>query len=122
MTTSALDRLVVPEMLWEKLCRRAAEAPVASDLRQFPRRFLTAKVETEFVAGYPACRRDPHKHLTLVTDLSRRGLSFLHSEQVFPGERVRLALADTRRMMVEAVRCRKLGPRCYEVGGRFVAE
>ena len=64
-------------------------------------------------------------------DVSLGGLAFLHSEQLFPLEQMRILLpekvlkplAEThRKRIVEVVRCRKHGNRCYEIGAMYVDE
>lgn len=54
-------------------------------------------------------------------DFSRGGCGFLSAIQIFPTERLRLML-PTFWMQIEAVRCRKLGTKCYEVGGVLLAK
>ena len=64
--------------------------------------------------------RRPGWHRLYVVDLSTRGIGFLHSEQLFPGERMQIVLLTGDRRTIEMARCRRLGPRCYRIGGRFV--
>lgn len=51
----------------------------------------------------------------LVKDLSRTGIAILYHRQVFPGERFEL-LVHSRSIDATAVRCRRIGPKCYETG------
>ncbi|QDV24891.1 hypothetical protein [Aureliella helgolandensis] len=51
----------------------------------------------------------------LIKDLSRSGVGFLYHREVFPGESVQIQLKG-RRLKAKTVRCRRLGPKCYEVG------
>jgi hypothetical protein len=52
-------------------------------------------------------------------DLSRSGLRFLHGEQLFPLERMRVVLPDGKRRLIEVKWCRRVQDRCYEVGCTF---
>jgi hypothetical protein len=56
----------------------------------------------------------------LIRDVSRRGLQFLFDQQLFPGEQLRIWLPETE-LKGEVIRCRRLGPRYYEIGVRLAA-
>jgi hypothetical protein len=49
------------------------------------------------------------------SDFSKYGFGFIASEQFWPEEEVRVVL-QTFWMKVKVVRCRCLGPKCYEMG------
>ena len=55
-------------------------------------------------------------------DVSRAGFSFVHSEQLFPGERLELVVDTSHHYMGEVRRCRKVGPKCYVIGAQFCDE
>lgn len=55
----------------------------------------------------------------LVKDLSRGGIAILYHEQVFPEDMFRVYF-QSRTVTAIAVRCRKLGPKCFEVGARVL--
>ncbi len=52
----------------------------------------------------------------LMKDMSRSGIGLLSHEQLWPGETCWIELMQ-RQLHVQVVRCRKLGPKCFEVGG-----
>ena len=54
-------------------------------------------------------------------DFSRGGCGFISAIQIFPTERIRLIL-PTFWIQLEIVRCRKLGSKCYEVGGVLLSK
>ena|SRR5436190_1285027 len=121
MSLEVIDRLRVPEAVSKSLHERQASPPQPVDSRQFPRRYLVASAIVHYGAGLPAHPRQPQRHHVVVADLSRRGLRFLHSEQLFPGELATIQIAAGKEMHVEVARCRKLADLCYEVGAKFSA-
>jgi hypothetical protein len=52
----------------------------------------------------------------LLKDLSKTGLAILYHEQMFPEEQFQLQFRN-RLFDVTVVRCRRIAPACYEVGG-----
>ena len=52
-------------------------------------------------------------------DASREGISFLHDEQLFPKERVRLVMPNQTHLRLVVSRCLYHGERCYEHGSRY---
>ncbi len=54
-------------------------------------------------------------------DVSRSGIAFYHMEQLFPGERGRVWLANGLSHDVEIARCRRRDTACYECGARFIS-
>ena len=121
MSSEIIDRLRVPEVVLKSMQERRAAPPRPVDSRQFPRRYLVAQAIVEYRNGLPAHPRQPQRHSVLVADLSRRGLRFLHSEQVFPGELAIIQIAAGKQMHIEVARCRKIADCCYEVGAKFIA-
>lgn len=119
MSAEIIDRLQVAETLWQSLQERKTPPPQQNDNRQFPRRCVLTRAVMEYCGGLPAHPRRPQRHSILLVDLSRRGLRFLHSEQIFPGERAEVHLTDQKQVHVETVRCRKIAESCYEVGVKF---
>jgi hypothetical protein len=51
----------------------------------------------------------------LVKDISRNGIAILYHRQIFPCERFQIFLHG-RVIDAAAVRCRRIGPKCYETG------
>jgi hypothetical protein len=56
----------------------------------------------------------------LVKDLSRSGIAILYHEQLFPEEKIRICFQG-RQFEAVVVRCRRLGEKCYEIGGRILS-
>lgn len=51
----------------------------------------------------------------LVKDISRTGIALLYHRQIFPCERFEVFI-HRRIISATAVRCRRIGPKCYETG------
>ncbi len=65
-------------------------------------------------------QRESRGGKVLVKDLSRSGVGLLYHQQMFPEEYFQLRFQG-RLLRVVAVRCRRLGEKCYELGGRIIA-
>jgi hypothetical protein len=112
---------------WAAHFEQRGTAPATSDdRRRFPRflcRDLGSRAGVSYVASFPSLERDSALTGAYVCDLSRGGLRLLHAEPVFPKERLRVVLAqggDVTGLLVEVMHCRRIGPRCFQVGARFV--
>ena len=60
--------------------------------------------------------KDHRQGTALIKDLSKTGIAILYHRQIFPGERFEI-LIHGRSIEVTAVRCHRIGPKCYETGG-----
>ena len=56
-----------------------------------------------------------------VKDISRAAVAILHSEQLYPGERLWLTVLDGVRRSTTVIRCRRIQADCYEVAAHFDA-
>ncbi len=56
----------------------------------------------------------------LIKDLSRSGIGVIFHRQIFPEQRFQVRFQG-RLIHAVAVRCRRLGLKCYETGGRIVS-
>ncbi|MBN2476776.1 MAG: PilZ domain-containing protein [Pirellulales bacterium] len=90
------------------------------DQRRFPRFQIRVCGALRYRQSLPALPRAEAWHRVFARDISRCGLAFLHSEQLFPREQMRLVLPDGKESLIEVARCRQIQPRCFEVGVRFV--
>jgi hypothetical protein len=81
----------------------------------FPTRAL---LQMESTAPAPAVEA---LHVVLTKDLSRSGISFLHSLELFPGDRLWLWLT-TGRCRYTVKRCVRHNDSCYEIGAQFAGE
>jgi hypothetical protein len=88
----------------------------------FLRRSLRGLAALEYHSTLPGLDRAPACFRVYTLDISRNGVSFLHGEQLFPAERMRLLLADGRWLGVEIVRCRKIQDGCFEVAASVLAQ
>ncbi len=57
---------------------------------------------------------------TVVKDLSRTGIGIYYHEQLFPLEKIQVELQH-RRLSAIVVRCRYLGPKCFEIGAKVIS-
>jgi hypothetical protein len=89
------------------------------DLRQFPRFYFRSAAALEIEPTLPALERSGPIERVYVKDISRAAIAILHSEQLFPGERLRLVLTDGVRRSVTVARCRRQAANCYEIAARF---
>ena len=80
---------------------------------------------------YAALPRPEQWHPIYLKDLSRSGVAFIHYEQLFPLERLRICFLDDMSVRllpkdkemirdVEVAHCRFVQPNCFEVGVRFI--
>ena len=101
------------------------------EIRKFPRwnnRTLTGILYRE---TFPVLPRAKQWHPVYLKDLSRGGAAFIHSEQLYPLERMRMLFIDdvSSRLLqdyylraIEIVWCHHIQAKCYEVGVRFVVD
>lgn len=97
--------------------------PVPADpheRRRFPRFYLRRRALLEYQTTLGAFERAEAKCCVYTRDLARDGVSFLHVEQLFPNERMRLWLPD-RQFEFHVVRCLRHNERCFEIGASFDA-
>ena len=96
----------------------AAATPFPFEQRQSPRIEHRRRGAMQVADPIPAIRRTATPDGILVRDVSRRGMRFLFDQQLFPGEKLRIWLPEAE-LRGDVMRCRRLGPRCYEVGVRL---
>lgn len=60
--------------------------------------------------------KDHRQGTVLIKDLSKTGIAILYHRQIFPGECFEILLHG-RTIEAKAVRCHRIGPKCYETGG-----
>ncbi len=112
------SRVVLPADFFDKT------GPVGTrweDLRQFPRFYFRTAAALEIEPGLPALPRPRRTERVYVKDISRAAVAILHSEQLYPGERLRLTLIDGAERFATVNRCRRVQAECYEVAGLFDA-
>jgi PilZ domain-containing protein len=98
---------------------KAGPLPTAWDeARRFPRFYYRAKAKAT-VHPFRGGPQPPVECTVLTRDVSRGGLNLIHTEQLYPGQRIDLLLLDGVERSVEVCWCRRLANRCYSVGCRF---
>lgn len=98
---------------------KAGPMPTAWDeARRFPRFYYRARVQA-VVHPFRGAPLPPVECCLLTRDLSRGGMNLIHTEQLYPGQRIDLVLLDGVRRTVEVCWCRRLAHRCYSVGCKF---
>jgi hypothetical protein len=102
--------------------RRGRLRGALEDKRRFPRIYLRASAAVQYRQSFPALPRPETWHKVYTKDVSRTGLGFLHSEPLYPMEQLCLVLPDGCCRRIEVVRCRRIGPRCFEIGAVFIKE
>ncbi len=113
----------LPAELAEDFERTGPAPSRPDDLRSSPRFYCQGKSHVgaiEYRQSLPAIARTSAWHRVYTVDISRGGIGLLHSEQLFPGEQVRLLLANNKSFTIEIVWCRRLGEKCYRLGAQFV--
>lgn len=107
---------------WQDFFTRSGPAGTCEgDQRRFPRFHVRGKAALLYGPGLPNMPRSPSRHGIYLKDICRAGIGFLHSEQLFPRERVNILLADGIARIVEVVHCRRIQRHCYEVGTKFIS-
>jgi hypothetical protein len=87
------------------------------ELRRFPRYPVQATIDATI---YPLDSSWPPVRCEMMTrDLSRGGINLLHSEQLYPGQKIDIVV-DSSSRRVEVVWCRRITNRCFSAGCRFV--
>jgi len=100
------------------LAKQGHPVPCKDDRRRFARLYYRRPLVLELDTSLQAFIR-PHERIdTYSCDLSRDGMAFLSPCELYPRETVTLAFSASDRATWMVVRCRRLGPECFEVGAR----
>ncbi len=90
-----------------------------AERRQFPRINLRSRAVLQYRQTFPSLPRPAFTYTVYTKDISRSGVSFLHGEQLYPSEQMILILPDGKPRRIQVVRCRRIGPSCFEIGACF---
>jgi PilZ domain len=90
---------------------------VFHDQRRFPRFYFRSCADATIYPLVPGA--DPIKCVVVTRDVSRGGMGLLHTEQLFPGQRIDLVLNGSVGKSLEVVWCRRVAEKSYSVGCRF---
>jgi hypothetical protein len=117
MKAAGLESLVEgPDDFFE----RQGPLPTAlNEVRRFPRFYFRSCAQATIYALGGRKTPEPAQCFVLTCDLSRSGLSLLHKQQVFPGQRINIILNGQPPRPLEVIWCRRLAPGRYAVGCRF---
>jgi hypothetical protein len=117
MATAAFA-LEPPEFWSEIQSRRGAQKSRLDERRRFVRFWFPSRCVLELGPSLPAVPRAREFHQVWTRDVSRGGMSFLHSGQLYPGERVRLWLSSGK-LECAVERCQRHNPHCWEIGAEI---
>ena len=114
--------LQLPEAWKERLHETGRLPGKYSDRRRHPRYHFHACAALEYRQTLPSLPRPAGWHKIYTNDLSRGGLSFLHSEPLFPRERMQIVLPGQGAKIIEVVWFARIDARCFCIGARFVEQ
>ncbi len=107
--------LAVPWEWQDRLTRRGVVPPTLDDRRQYIRHHFNGRGVLEYDETFSSIPREHTIAKVVTLDISRSGIAFLHSDQLFPGERVSLWLPLGKRSFV-VERCVEHNDSCFEIG------
>ena len=124
-SAAAACPVVLPDWLRANFTKRGMAPTGCNEARRYPRYHLRGHEETaslHCLPTLPAVARLPAVWPVYMLNISRGGVGFLHFEQLFPSEQARLVLPGGVERLVQVVRCRRLGSKCYAIGARLPEE
>ncbi len=89
------------------------------DRRRFPRLACRTTAAMRCTQAIPAIRRVETWVRIVLRNVSRCGAGLWHSEQLFPEEECLLLFPNGVQRQFKVKRCRRVGAKCYEIGGEF---
>lgn len=89
--------------------------------RRFARRRIRTKALVDIVQSLPAFERTPSRHVVFTCDMSRSGFAFLHTEQLYPLEKIRLSLPQ-KSFLLEVARCKRYNDQCFMIGAQLLGQ
>lgn len=90
---------------------------VFHDQRRFPRFYFRSVADATIYPLVPGA--NPIKCVVVTRDVSRGGMGLIHTEQLFPGQRIDLVLNGEVTKLLEVVWCKRVADKSYSVGCRF---
>ncbi len=131
--TEAITRLECeiefPETWGDFFSRSGPTGSDPTEKRQFPRWINRTLAGLLYCNTFPLIPRNEQWYPIYLKDVSQGGVAFIHSEQLYPLERMRFLFIDdvSSRLLqnkylraIEVVRCKRVQAKCYEIGARFV--
>ena len=111
-------RVKLPAEWSEFFARRGVLKTTFDDQRRFVRSHFPGKAVLELAQTIAGIEREHRFCCVYTKDLSRIGISFLHCEELFPGETPTLWLLSGK-SVCNVVRRVRHNPRCFEIGATF---
>ncbi|MBN2291045.1 MAG: PilZ domain-containing protein [Pirellulales bacterium] len=121
--------IMLPSFMADFFESEASNPIIPNDKRRFKRWHFNSIAALQCRQSLHALHRELIWHRVYTKDISRGGLAFLHSEQLFPLEQMRVLLPtrtvepifeDCKECFMEVTRCRRWGEMCYEIAARFI--
>lgn len=104
---------------WADLFAREGHLPsLPGDRRRYVRKHRPGLAVLEISSSLPAVVREPQTASVLTKNVSRAGLSFLHTAPLYPEEQVLAWLPEGKRRL-SITRCRRVGQECFEIGAHY---
>jgi hypothetical protein len=111
--------VTIPETWTDYFTREGILPTVSSDRRQFARRYIRDEAVCESSKTLPAIDR-PHQFSKVhLKDISRSGVAFLITHEMYPCENLFL-WTHGGKLSCSVVRCVKHNDRCFEIGAKFI--
>jgi hypothetical protein len=107
--------LAVPSEWQDSLGRRGIISTHLREQRRFVRHRWSDCAVLEYNETFSSIPRAHTTAQVVTRDISQCGIAFLHSDQLFPGERISLWLAAGKRSFV-VQRCVQHNENCFEIG------
>jgi hypothetical protein len=115
-------RVNLPPALRDNFEKTGTAATVVNEVRSGIRvhcRCGNNRAALQARQNLPAFPRKTEWHSVYVTNLSKKGCGFLHSQIFYPGEQFTLILLTGIQRTIEVAWCRRIDKNCFEVGSRF---
>jgi hypothetical protein len=88
-----------------------------NDRRRYKRIKFSSDLAMQYQQCFPYLQRQTTWCRIRTIDISKNGLGFYHSEQLFPKEHVKIVLHDGNIYELEVARCKRIQDNCFLIGG-----
>jgi hypothetical protein len=90
--------------------------------RSFKRLKLASNLAMQYQQTFPSLQRPIIWCRIRTIDISKNGIGFYHSEQLFPKEHVKIILQDGNVYQLEIARCKKIQDNCFKIGAKTTSQ
>ncbi len=111
--------IVVPPDTRKENCGSIHLVDLDKDKRRFPRVPCAVDAILKYQDGLPSLRRSREWMRIIVQNVSRCGMGFLHSEEMYPLEQALIVFPRGLQRVFVVKRCRRIGAHCFDIGGEF---